>query len=245
MKIIVAKDYESMSEIAAEIVADVIKNKPDCVLGLATGSTPIGLYKQLIKKYERGVLSFEKVKSVNLDEYVGLNGEHEQSYRFFMNTNLFDSVNAKKENLHVPCGVGDMEANCLNYREIIKANPIDIQVLGIGGNGHIGFNEPGTAFDSQTHIVDLTEKTISDNARFFEDESMVPRKAITMGIGEIMTAKKIILLASGKNKADAIYQTVCGKVSESCPASVLQRHSDVTLVIDEAAASKLDKKFVE
>ena len=244
MKIIVADNYLHLSEIAARIIAEVIKNKPDSVLGLATGSSPLGSYKRLIDAYADGALSFEKVKTVNLDEYVGLDEKNSRSYHYFMNANLLGFVNVKKENIHIPSGIGDTSQNCQRYNEILQAYPRDIQLLGIGRNGHIGFNEPGTPFDSRTHIVDLAEKTINDNARFFDDISQVPRKAITMGIGDIMKAKKILLLASGAKKADAIYKTVCGEVTTDCPASVLQLHSDVALIIDKDAAAKLDERIL-
>ena len=244
MRIIIADNYLHLSEIAADMIAGVIKNKPDCVLGLATGSSPLGAYKRLIDMYADGTLSFENVKTVNLDEYVGLTEESSQSYHYFMNANLLGLINVKKENVHIPSGVGDVAENCKKYNELLQACPRDIQLLGIGRNGHIGFNEPGTSFESRTHIVDLAEKTINDNARFFEDISQVPRQAITMGIGDIMNSKKILLLASGTKKADAIYKTVCGKVTEDCPASVLQLHGDVTLIIDKDAASKLDESVL-
>ena len=244
MKIIVADNYLHMSEIAADMIAEIVRKKPDCVLGLATGSSPVVTYKRLIDKYHDGDLSFEKVKTVNLDEYVGLTEDNEQSYHYFMKANLLGYLNVKEENIHIPCGVGDAIKNCEDYRSVLQANPRDIQILGIGRNGHIGFNEPGTSFESRTHIVDLAEKTINDNARFFDDISQVPRQAITMGIGDILQSKKILLLASGTKKADAIYKTVCGKVTEDCPASVLQLHCDVTLIIDKDAASKLDESVL-
>lgn len=246
MKIIVADNYIHLSEIAANIMADVIRDKPDAVLGLATGSSPIGAYKKLVDVYSNAHLSFSKVRTYNLDEYIGLDASHVQSYHYFMRSKLFDLVDLKAENTHVPSGVGDdLTKNCREYDEMLSSCPRDIQLLGIGSNGHIGFNEPGTPFDSRTHIVSLTEKTKKDNSRLFAADEKVPDRAITMGIKDIMSAKKILLIAYGANKADAIYNTVCGKVTENCPASVLQKHKDVTLVLDTEAASKLDKSIIE
>ena len=245
MKIIVADNYLHLSEIAAGVIAKVVLEKPKAVLGLATGSSPIGTYKKLIDYYQNGLISFANVNTVNLDEYVGLTEDHEQSYHYFMNYNLFSRIDLPKENVHIPSGIGeDLEKNCKEYDAVLKKYPRDIQLLGIGANGHIGFNEPNTPFGSDTHIVDLTQKTITDNARFFADISEVPKKAITMGIREICKAKKVLIIASGKNKADAVYKMVCGKVTEECPASILQLHNDVTLVIDKEAASKLDENEI-
>ena len=245
MKIIITDNYMHLSEKAADILADVIKKNPNAVLGLATGTSPIGTYKKLIDMFDKGTLSFANVKSANLDEYVGLKAEHKQSYHYFMNANLFGHVNISGANVHLPEGCGDdMEKNCRDYDELLDILPRDVQLLGIGSNGHIGFNEPGTAFESRTHIVDLTEKTRKDNSRLFDEGEKVPEQAITMGIHDIMAAKKIILLAYGAKKADAIYKTVCGEVTEECPASVLQLHKDVTLIIDAEAASKLDKTVI-
>lgn len=240
MKIIVAENYSEMSEIAARIISQLILQKPDATLGLATGTTPIGTYKLLIENYKKGILSFKNVKSVNLDEYVGLDFDNDQSYHYFMNDNLFDHVDIDKANVNVPNGLGnDLNANCKAYDKILEDFPRDLQLLGLGGNGHVGFNEPGTPFKSYTHIVDLTERTIKDNSRLFADPNDVPKQAITMGIMEICRAKKVLLLASGKSKADAVYAMVKGDVSENCPASVLQLHNDATIVIDKDAASKL------
>jgi len=245
MKIIIAENYNHMSEIAARLISKVIIEKPCATLGLATGTSPIGTYRLLIDNYEKGILSFDKINTVNLDEYVGLDFDNEQSYHYFMNDNLFSHVNIPKENVHIPNGLGnDLKGNCKDYDEILKKYPRDLQLLGLGGNGHIGFNEPGTPFKSFTHIVDLTERTIKDNSRLFSDPKDVPKQAITMGIMEICRAKKIILLASGKSKADAVYAMVSGDVTENCPASVLQLHNDATLIIDKDAASKLDRNFM-
>ena len=244
MKIIRCKDYEDMSKKAAALFFSQIHMKPDCVLGLATGSTPVGTYKQLIKWYEEGELDFSKVKSVNLDEYVGLDGTNDQSYRYFMNTNLFDHVNIDKARTYVPNGLEeDSEKACADYNEIIRSvGGIDMQLLGIGGNGHIGFNEPGAAFEKETHCVDLTESTIKANARFFETMDDVPKQAYTMGIKNIMTAKKILLVATGEAKADALYKSLYGPITPNVPASILQLHPDVTVVADEGALKLIREK---
>lgn len=245
MKVIVVKDYERLSEVAAGIIAKIIIEKPTAVLGLATGTSPIGTYKKLIEYYENGLLSFAKVNTVNLDEYVGLAPSHDQSYHYFMNDNLFSHVDIPKENTRVPDGTGDdLDKNCKDYDAILEKYPRDLQLLGIGGNGHIGFNEPKTPFGSKTHIVELTEKTRQDNSRLFKEGEKVPEKAITMGISEICQAKKVLLVANGKNKADAVYAMVSGKVSEDCPASVLQLHPDAVIVVDKEAAAKLDPSVI-
>lgn len=240
MKVIVTNDYHEMSKVAAEIVSHVVLDNPNAVLGLATGSSPIGLYNNLIEMYEAGLLSFANVSTVNLDEYVGLNKDHPQSYAYFMRNILFDHIDIDLNNTHIPCGSADnLEQQCRQYNELLARLKQDIQVLGIGSNGHIGFNEPGTSFDSATHVVELADSTIKDNSRLFNSIDEVPTKAITMGISNIMNARKIIVIANGANKADAVQKMVEGQVSESCPASVLQRHSDVVLVCDELAAAKL------
>ena len=241
MRIIRAKDYEDMSKKAANIMASVIALNPECTLGLATGSTPEGLYKNLITAYENGDLDFSKVHSINLDEYKGLPGDNEQSYRYFMNTHLFDHVNIDKANTNVPNGLEpDSEKACNDYNDIIHVSGgIDIQLLGIGRNGHIGFNEPCDYFPSETHCVDLTPSTIDANKRFFEKEEDVPRQAYTMGIKTIMNAKKVLLVASGADKADAIAKTIEGPVTPEVPASILQFHNDVIVVADEAALAKI------
>lgn len=232
-----AKDYEEMSKIAYSILKNAIIDKPNATLGLATGSTPIGLYKEMIKDYQLGVISYKDMLSINLDEYVGLPVEHPESYRSFMNTNLFNHIDIKKENTHVPNGLAlDVEKACQEYSEFISNHPVDVQILGIGGNGHIAFNEPGTPFDSITHLVELKEKTRQDNARFFDgDINKVPTHAVTMGLKDIMSAKLIILLASGANKAEAVRDMVYGQMSNDCPASILQSHPNVVVVTDEGA----------
>ena len=237
MRVIKAKNYEDMSLKAANILASQVIMKPDAVLGLATGSTPEGIYSLLIKKYESGELDFSKISTVNLDEYKGLTREHDQSYYYFMNDKLFNHINIDKANTNVPDGTKeDGEAECARYEEVIKSvGGIDIQLLGIGGNGHIGFNEPDDSFIRDTHCVKLTESTIEANSRFFASKDEVPKYAYTMGIGSIMQAKKILLVASGKGKAQAIYDTICGPITPKVPASVLQLHPDVTIVADEDA----------
>lgn len=241
MKIYCEKDYEAMSCRAAGILAAQVILKPDCVLGLATGSSPVGAYQELVRRYQAGELDFSKVTSVNLDEYKGLSGENEQSYRYFMDTNLFNQVNIDKSRTFVPNGLEpDSGKACADYNEIIRREgPVDLQLLGLGNNGHIGFNEPSSFFEKETHCVDLTASTIEANKRFFEKEEDVPRQAYTMGIGNIMQAKKILLIVSGEAKADALAKAFCGPVTPEIPASILQFHPDVVLVGDEAAMSKL------
>lgn len=237
-----ASDYASMSRKAANIISAQVIMKPDCVLGLATGSTPIGTYKQLIEWYNKGDLDFSRVTSVNLDEYKGLSGDNEQSYRYFMNYNFFDHININKSRTFVPDGTDpDSEHACARYNEIIReVGGIDLQLLGLGHNGHIGFNEPGSAFEKETHCVDLTERTIEANKRFFEKEEDVPRQAYTMGIKTIMQAKKILLVVSGEDKAEIVKTAFQGPVTPAVPASILQLHNDVTIVADEAALSKME-----
>ena len=241
MKIYVAEDYQGMSRKAANIVSAQVILNPASVLGLATGSTPIGMYKQLIAWYKKNDLDFAQVKSVNLDEYVGLPPTHDQSYRYFMQTNLFDHINIDPASTNVPNGLAeDPEAECERYNQIIHSTGgIDIQVLGMGHNGHIGFNEPGDAFELETHVVDLTDRTIDANARFFASRDEVPRKAITMGIKSIMQARRILVVVSGEDKADIVKTAFTGPVPPKVPASILQMHPDVLLVGDKAALSKL------
>ena len=237
MRIVRVKDYDDMSRKAGNILAAQVVAKPDCVLGLATGSTPIGAYKRLIEGYEAGDLDFSQVKTYNLDEYRGLPGDHDQSYRYFMNVNLFDHVNIDKANTHVPDGLAeDYEAACAAYDEAVAAaGGQDLQLLGIGNNGHIGFNEPGDAFVKGTHCVDLTESTIQANSRLFDSIDDVPRQAFSMGIGTIMAARTILVMASGEAKAQAVHDMIYGPITPSCQASILQLHPNVVVVADEAA----------
>lgn len=242
MKIIVEKNYEEMSLRAAELFSELIKNKPDCVLGLATGGTPVEMYKNLIRMNKEGKVDFSKVKSINLDEYKGLSGNHDQSYRYFMNTNLFNHININKDNTFVPNGLAkDIEKECKNYDERIEQiGGIDIQLLGIGNNGHVGFNEPAKFLNTRTHLTQLTEGTIEANARFFDKIEEVPTEAITMGLGGIMKAKKIVLIASGEGKANIISKILEGKITTDIPATLLQVHPDVTIIVDKAAAKQIN-----
>lgn len=238
MKVIIAKDYNEMSEKAFGIMAEVVKNKPDAILGLATGSTPIGLYKNMIKDHKENGTSYGKIKTVNLDEYAGLDVTSDQSYVYFMRDNLFNHIDIDLANTNIENGkAADRQAECDRYNALLEKMQQDIQVLGIGSNGHIAFNEPGTPFGSVTHIVDLTESTIKDNSRLFKSIDEVPRQAFTMGLKNIMNAKKILILANGANKAKAVFGLVKGEVTENVPASILQLHPDCTLVCDEAAAA--------
>ena len=241
MRIYCEKDYNAMSRRAAAVIAAQVVSKPECVLGLATGSTPIGAYRQLVEWHKRGDLSFAQVRSVNLDEYVGLAPTHDQSYRYFMQHNLFDHVDIVPENTNVPNGLAaDAAAECARYEDVVRAlGYADLQLLGLGRNGHIGFNEPGDSFIKETHVVDLTQSTIDANARFFASADDVPRQALTMGIGCIMAARRVLVVASGADKADAVYNVVCGPIDPHCPGSILQLHPNVVLVADEAALSKV------
>ena len=241
MIIYVGKDYQDVSRKAANIMSAQIIMKPNAVLGLATGSTPVGLYKQLIEWYNKGDLDFSQITSVNLDEYKGLSGDNDQSYRYFMNTNLFNHVNIDKNKTYVPNGLEeDSDKACADYNEIIRSvGGIDIQLLGIGGNGHIGFNEPDQVFTKGTHCVNLAESTIEANKRFFASADDVPRQALTMGICDIIQAKKVVMVVSGEDKADAVQKAVFGPVTPVVPASILLLHPDFTLVADEAALKKV------
>lgn len=242
MKILKAKDYEQMSRMAANILSAQVIMKPKCVLGLATGSTPIGAYEQLIAWYEKGDIDFSEVTTVNLDEYKGLSPENEQSYRYFMDTHLFNHINIDKKRTFVPNGLEpDSDKACAEYNQIITScGGIDLQLLGLGNNGHIGFNEPGSAFEKETHCVDLAQSTIDANARFFSSMEEVPKQAYTMGIKTIMQAKKVLIVVNGIGKADIVKKAFFGPITPEVPASVLQLHNDVTLVGDEAALSLTD-----
>jgi len=241
MKVYVCENYEAMSRKAASIIASHVTLKPDCVLGLATGSTPIGMYQELVKAYEKGELDFSQVKSVNLDEYVGLEPTHDQSYRYFMQDNLFNHVNIDVANTNVPNGLAqDTAAECARYDQVMEdLGGVDVQVLGMGHNGHIGFNEPADHFPLGTHIVDLQESTIQANARFFASADEVPKQALTMGIRSIMRARQILVVVNGEGKADIVKAAFTGPVTPMVPASILQLHPNVVLVGDKAALSKL------
>lgn len=241
MKIYKAKDYKDMSRKAANIISAQVIMKPNCVLGLATGSTPIGTYDQLVEWYNKGDLDFSEVTTVNMDEYKGLPRTNDQSYYYFMHQHLFDRVNIDPERTNVPNGMEpDAEKECGRYEELIRSlGGVDLQLLGLGHNGHIGFNEPGEAFEKETHCVDLTESTIEANKRFFASADDVPKQAYTMGIKTIMQAKKILIVVNGENKADIVERAFFGPVTPEVPASILQLHNDVTLVGDEAALAKI------
>ncbi len=237
MKLVLCKTYDEISSAAANEIADLLKEKPNSTLGLATGSTPVGMYKKLIEKYKNGEIDFSKVNTFNLDEYYPISRENNQSYFFFMNENLFNHVNVPKDNINIPNGsVADPAIECKEYEKRLEENGfVDLQVLGIGQNGHIGFNEPDDFLFASTHVTDLTESTITANARFFSSENDVPKKAITMGMGTILRAKKILLLANGKNKHDAISALLDDKISTSIPATLLKTHPNVILICDEEA----------
>ena len=240
MKVIKVKNYEEMSKVAAEIFKDVVKNKPNAVLGLASGTTPLGLYSELIKDHKENGTTYKNIKTVNLDEYAGLDIESDQSYVYFMRHNLFEGLDIDLKNTNIENGKAeDKEKECERYNDLLGEMQQDIQLLGLGSNGHIAFNEPNTPFGSGVHIVKLTENTIKDNSRLFANINDVPRYAFTMGIKNIMNAKKIVILASGKNKANAVKASVEGAVTEDVPASVLQLHPDCTFIVDEEAASLL------
>ena len=241
VELIITNNYDEMSEKAADLFVDLIKKKPNATLGLATGSTPIGLYKKLIEKNKAKEISFKNIVTYNLDEYCDLPKEHEQSYYTFMNENLFKHIDINKDNTHLPEGQGDSKLNAQKYEEALKNAKIDIQLLGIGSNGHIGFNEPGTDFDIGVHDVQLTDNTIKDNARFFENDiNKVPKKAITMGIRNILSAETIILVANGVNKSNAIKSIMSGIVDKAVPATALNTHKGkVYVIVDKDAASKL------
>lgn len=241
MKLIIAKDYEDMSRLGALEIANVVTENPTAILGLATGGTPVGMYKNLIKMNQEGKVDFSKITTVNLDEYVGIGGEHPQSYRYFMNENLFNHINIDKTKTFVPNGLAaDIAEEGRNYdNKIDELGGTDIQLLGIGNNGHVAFNEPDQDLVAGTHLTGLTQSTIEANARFFDSIDEVPTTAITMGLGQIMKSKKILLVASGEGKAEAVAGVLSGKITTSNPATMLQMHRNVVLIIDEAAAKLL------
>ena len=241
MRIILADNYEEMSKKAAAIVRNQIILKPDCVLGLATGDTPIGMYKELIKMHDNKEVDFSEVTTFNLDEYCKLNRDNTQSYYYYMNHNFFKHINVKKENTYIPNGAAkDIGEECRNYeRQIKNKGGIDLQVLGIGANGHIGFNEPDINFEAETHLVMLDKMTIEANSRFFSSKDEVPTTAISMGIETIMKSRMLVLLANGEIKADAIYKTVKGKICPELPASIIQLHPNATMIIEKNAAKLL------
>ena len=241
MKIYKEKDYDAVSKRAAALVAAQMKEKKNSILGLATGSSPVGMYKELVDMYNAGEISFKKIRTVNLDEYAGLADDDVNSYHYFMNQHLFSKVDIDPANTHLPNGIAaDPDAECSSYEAMGQSlGGADLQVLGLGENGHIGFNEPGTPFTMETHLVDLTESTIRANSRLFEKIEDVPRQAYSMGIKTIMSAKRILLIVTGTAKADALAKVLNGPVTVDVPGSILQTHPDVTVICDEAAASKL------
>ena len=241
MKVILVEDYQTMSKKAANIVESQIILKPHSVLGLATGETVLGMYKEIVKSFGSGDLDFSNIKTFNLDEYYGIDKKNKRSYYYYMEENLFKHININNANIHIPDGMtSDIEKECRIYEEKIeRCGGIDLQILGIGRNGHIGFNEPGCKFEALTHLVHLDKTTIKDNSRFFNAISEVPTKAISMGIKTIMNAKKVILLASGQEKAEALYKALRGNITPKVPASILQLHSDVTVIVDRDGASRL------
>jgi len=245
MEVIVKETYEEMSKLAAEMIADVIRHKPRAVIGLATGSTPLGTYKELIRMHKEEGLDFSRVITFNLDEYVGLAHDHPQSYHYFMWENFFKHINVNPKNVHIPDGTAkDIPGFCRWYEEqIVKAGGIDVQLLGIGANGHIAFNEPGSSLGSRTRVKTLDERTRMDNARFFRNINEVPKYAITMGIGTIMDARQLILLANGANKADAIAKTCEGPITAMVPATIVQLHPKAAIIVDKQAASKLTRDY--
>ncbi|MBQ5782980.1 MAG: glucosamine-6-phosphate deaminase [Oscillospiraceae bacterium] len=244
MRVIVTKNYEELGRVAANIIASQVTLKPDSVLGLATGSSPISTYQNLIKKYENGDLDFSKCHTANLDEYVGLTKDNDQSYAYFMYENLFRHINIDMANTNIPDGTNpDAEGECARYDAVVESlGGVDIQLLGIGHNGHVGFNEPADCFAKGTNMINLTQSTIDANTRFFAKKEDVPTKAYTMGIKTIMSAKKVLLVANGEGKAEIIYKMVAGDITPQVPASVLQLHNDTTVVVDEAAAKILAEK---
>jgi len=245
MRVIVVPDQEALGRRAWEIMKGAIRGRPAPVLGLATGSTPLPLYAEMVRADKAGEFDFSTAITFNLDEYLGLAPDHEQSYRYFMDKNLFDQININRANTHVPDGLAeDPEAFCRSYEAMIDdVGGIHVQVLGIGSNGHIAFNEPGSSLASRTRVVDLTEQTIKDNSRFFEKKEDVPTQALSMGVGTILEAEEILLLASGANKADAVARALEGPVTCMCPASALQLHSEVTFIVTEDAAAGLTRRI--
>lgn len=240
MKIIIVGGAEDTAKVAFQEIKATLKKKPNATICFPTGSSPLPLYRAMVADFKKGKTSYKNVITFNLDEYKGLGAKHTQSYRYFMDTNLFNSIDVSKDNIHFPNGViKDLNAECNRYHEELLNNHRDIQILGIGSNGHIGFNEPGTSFDSVTHVVSLSASTIRDNSRFFSSIKEVPKQAITMGLSEIIDSDKIILIATGINKAKAIRDCVKGPIDENCPASILQKHDNVILILDKEAASLL------
>lgn len=240
MKVIVAESYAAQCAQAADLIEELVREKPDCRLGLATGSSPLGIYRELIRRCKEEGLDFSRICSVNLDEYVGLGPDHDQSYRYFMDSNLFDHINIKPENTYVAKGTGDVEENLREFRELIAAGETELQLLGLGADGHIAFNEPGEVLWDQAHQEKLDESTIDANSRFFASRDLVPRSAVTMGIGEIMRAKKLLLIISGANKEEASKRLLMsGEISTSCPVTLIKLHRDATVFISRELAEAI------
>ncbi|PAT01796.1 glucosamine-6-phosphate deaminase [Candidatus Izimaplasma bacterium ZiA1] len=240
MKLIITKDYEEMSKKAYTEFSSIINKIEEPKIGFATGSTPIGFYKEIVNSYQKNGVSYENLKAYNLDEYIGLNQDNQHRYNYFLNHHIFNKINVKKENIDIILDNNNpILMECDRYSDILSKNPLDVQILGLGANGHVGFNEPGTKFNSKTRVVELNEVTIKDNSRLFSNIDEVPKHAITVGITDILNAKNIILLASGINKSEAVKKMIAGEISELCPASYLQNHNNVTVIIDQEAASKL------
>ena len=243
MKVIVAKDYQSQCAAGADIIEEIVRNKPDCCLGLATGSSPVGMYQELARRCREEGLDFSKVSTVNLDEYIGLEPSHDQSYRYFMDTNLFDHINIDKTNTYVAKGTGDIDANIKEFQDVIAKSVVEVQVLGVGPDGHLAFNEPGEQLYWHAHKEVLDESTIDANARFFASRDEVPRYAVTMGMGEIMMAKKLLMIMSGANKADAARQMLMSDaITTACPATLMKLHQDATVILTEELAEMIGYK---
>ena len=243
MRVIIAENYEKASAIAADIIEAIVRENPECTLGLATGSSPVGMYRELARRCAEEGLDFSKVHSVNLDEYVGLEPTHDQSYRYFMNDNLFDHINIDKANTYVAKGVGDVEANLAEFNAVLDKADIAVQVLGVGPDGHLGFNEPGDTLYDGAHKEVLDESTIDANARFFASRDDVPRYAVTMGMGEIMMAKRLLMILSGASKADAARQLLMSDaITTACPATLMKLHQDATVIITEDLADMIGYK---
>ncbi len=245
IRIYVQKDYDEVSKKASQIVSAQITLNPTSVLGLATGSSPEGMYKNLVDMYKNDVIDFSEIVTFNLDEYLNLDADNDQSYAYYMNKHLFNHVNIKKENIHIPSGVAEnINKTCFDYdKEIFKFNKIDLQVLGIGTNGHIGFNEPDVHFEAGTHLVDLDKKTVEANSRFFDSIDDVPKQAISMGIRNIMQSKKVMLIATGESKIEAISKMLFEDITPNLPASILQVHNDFTLIVDEIIGNTIIDKL--
>ena len=240
MKVIIAENYNSQCLIAADIIEELVREDPSCRLGLATGSSPIGLYQELIRRCQEEGLDFSKVSTVNLDEYIGLSPDHEQSYRYFMDTNLFNHINIDKANTLVPSGEGNIEENLKMFRAAVRSGETAVQVLGLGSDGHIGFNEPGEALHGQAHIEELDPRTIEANSRFFADASLVPRRAVTMGVGDIMQARKLLLIISGSGKEEAASRLLLSdEVTPQWPVTLLRLHRDATVLISRELADRI------